>query len=69
MIGENMMSEMVELGRQELIAANSGQPIEAPQVEAPAVATPQIEAAPSFEMEMASYAAQPVQALDMGMDR
>ena len=53
MIGEDMLSDMAELGRQELIAAVSGQ--EMPIVEA-ADTTP-VEAPPSFEAEVFGHAA------------
>ena len=61
--------EFLSQGLAELQIAVLQQPIETPQVESPQVVAPQVEAAPSFEMEMASYAAPPVQAMDMGMDR
>lgn len=67
MLGENMLSEMIDLGHAEIQSFVTGQAIEAPVIESAAVAAPAIEA-PSFEMEMASHAAPPVQAMDMGIE-
>lgn len=76
MLGENMVSEMIDLGGQEVLSFVTGQAIEAPVIEAAAIEAPMVEAAvsapvieaASFEMEMAGYAAPPVQAMDLGIE-